>query len=129
MIALLALALLALGYTIVEMSTQEAGDPVVHVDGIEDALPQASGRTRPTVLRLDPRSEPIMALSIAGDVPLPDLKELTDQVLRRRLEQIDGVAQAAVTGGLDREIVETDISVGDRPPLREVLARTRPVAR
>ena len=30
-------------------------------------------------------------------------------------------------GGLDREIVETDISVGDRPPLREVLAR-RPVA-
>lgn len=36
-ILLLALALFALGYTIVEMSTQEAGDPVVHVAGIEDA--------------------------------------------------------------------------------------------
>lgn len=36
-IALLALALLALGYVIVEMSTQEAGDPVVHVAGIEEA--------------------------------------------------------------------------------------------
>jgi protein-disulfide isomerase len=36
-IALLALALLALGYTIVEMSTQEAGDPVVHLAGIEEA--------------------------------------------------------------------------------------------
>lgn len=36
-IALLALALLALGYTIVEASTQEAGDPVVHLVGIEDA--------------------------------------------------------------------------------------------
>jgi len=36
-IALLALALLALGYTIVEMSTQEPGDPVVRLDGIEDA--------------------------------------------------------------------------------------------
>jgi len=36
-IALLTIALLALGYTIVEMSTQEAGDPVVHVAGIEDA--------------------------------------------------------------------------------------------
>lgn len=35
--ALLALALAALGYTIVEMSTQEAGDPVVRLDGITDA--------------------------------------------------------------------------------------------
>ena len=29
--------LFALGYTIVEISTQEPGDPVVHLDGIEDA--------------------------------------------------------------------------------------------
>ncbi|HEY6731168.1 MAG TPA: thioredoxin domain-containing protein [Solirubrobacterales bacterium] len=36
-LALLAIALAALGYAIVEMSTQEPGDPVVHVDGITDA--------------------------------------------------------------------------------------------
>jgi protein-disulfide isomerase len=36
-ILLLALGLTALGYTIVEMSTQEPGDPVVHLEGIEDA--------------------------------------------------------------------------------------------
>jgi len=36
-VALLALGLLALGYTIVEMSTQEPGDPVVHLVGVEDA--------------------------------------------------------------------------------------------
>lgn len=36
-IVLLALGLLALAYTIVEMSTQEPGDPVVHVAGIEEA--------------------------------------------------------------------------------------------
>jgi protein-disulfide isomerase len=36
-VALLALGLVALGYAIVEMSTQEAGDPVVHVAGISDA--------------------------------------------------------------------------------------------
>jgi protein-disulfide isomerase len=35
--ALLALALLAIGYAIVEVSTQEPGDPVVHLDGISDA--------------------------------------------------------------------------------------------
>lgn len=36
-IALLALALIVLGYTIVSISTQEEGDPVVHLDGITDA--------------------------------------------------------------------------------------------
>ena len=36
-LALLALALAALGYSIVEVSTQEPGDPVVHLDGITDA--------------------------------------------------------------------------------------------
>jgi protein-disulfide isomerase len=36
-LALLALALAAIGYAIVEISTQEAGDPVVHLDGITDA--------------------------------------------------------------------------------------------
>jgi len=35
-IALLALSLLAVGYAIVEISTQEPGDPVVHLDGISD---------------------------------------------------------------------------------------------
>jgi protein-disulfide isomerase len=36
-LALLALALAALVYMVVEMSTREPGDPVVHVDGVSDA--------------------------------------------------------------------------------------------
>ena len=32
-------------------------------------------------------------------------------------------------GGLDREVVETDVAVDERPPLREVLASSRPVVR
>jgi hydrophobic/amphiphilic exporter-1 (mainly G- bacteria), HAE1 family len=77
------------------------------LDGLAGRLPELA--SRPTVLRLDPKSEPVMALSVAGDAPLPDLKELSEQVFRRRLEQIDGVARAAVTGGLEREIqVELD---------------------
>ena len=36
-VALLALGLSALGYSIVQMSTQAPGDPVVHVEGISDA--------------------------------------------------------------------------------------------
>ena len=42
-IAGLALCLFALGYAVVEMSTQEPGDPVVHVAGIEEAQRTFSG--------------------------------------------------------------------------------------
>jgi hydrophobic/amphiphilic exporter-1 (mainly G- bacteria), HAE1 family len=65
--------------------------------------------SRPAVLRTDPQSEPVMALSVSGDAGLRELKELAESVVKRRLEQLDGVAQAAVTGGEEREIrVEVD---------------------
>ncbi|MDZ7377691.1 MAG: efflux RND transporter permease subunit, partial [candidate division KSB1 bacterium] len=63
---------------------------------------------RPNILRIDPRSQPIMAISLSGS-NLVHLKELAHNVFKRRLEQIDGVAMATVTGGFDREIqVEVD---------------------
>lgn len=77
------------------------------VDELLDALPETADR--PIVLRTDPRSEPILALSVSGPGNLWALKELAESVFRRRLEQLDGVAQAATTGGLEREIqVEID---------------------
>jgi HAE1 family hydrophobic/amphiphilic exporter-1 len=77
------------------------------LDNIRDNLPERA--TRPVVLRTDPRSEPILALSVAGGRDLPGLKELSELVFKRRLEQIDGVALAQVTGGVEREIhVEVD---------------------
>lgn len=77
------------------------------LDNIRDNLPELA--SRPVVLRTDPRSEPILALSVAGGRDLPGLKELSELVFKRRLEQIDGVALAQVTGGVEREIhVEVD---------------------
>jgi len=73
------------------------------VDRAADGLPTGIAE-RPTVLRQDPRSEPIMSLSASANYDLWALEELAEDVFRRRLEQIDGVAQAAVTGGLNREI-------------------------
>ncbi len=77
------------------------------LDNLRDVLPEQA--SRPVVLRTDPTSDPIMALSVAGSRDLWALKELAESVFKRRLEQIDGVAQAAVTGGLEREVhVEVD---------------------
>ena len=72
------------------------------LDNLRDVLPELS--SRPVVLRTDPNSEPIMALSVAGEGDMAALKDLAEMVFKRRLEQIDGVAEAALAGGLEREI-------------------------
>jgi len=77
------------------------------LDNIREGLPETA--SRPRILRVDPESEPIMAISVAGGEDLWTTKEVAETVFRRRLEQLDGVAEASVTGGLDREIqVEVD---------------------
>jgi len=72
------------------------------LDNLRDDLPELS--SRPVVLRTDPNSEPIMAVSVAGEGDLASLKDLADLVFKRRFEQVDGVAEAALAGGLEREI-------------------------
>ncbi|MBT8397706.1 MAG: efflux RND transporter permease subunit [Gemmatimonadetes bacterium] len=77
------------------------------LDNIRESLPETA--SRPRILRVDPESEPILAIAVAGGADLWATKEAAESVFRRRLEQLDGVAEAAVTGGLDREIqVEVD---------------------
>ena len=79
------------------------------LDGLRGALPERA--SRPAVLRTDPRSEPVLALALTGELDAAALTGFADAVLKRRLEQIDGVALAAVTGGTEREIhVEVDVA-------------------
>ena len=72
------------------------------LDILRDQLPETA--ERPQILRVDPDSDPIMVLAMAGGADLWVTKELAETVYRRRFEQLDGVAQAQVAGGLDREI-------------------------
>ena len=72
------------------------------LDILRDGLPETA--ERPQILRVDPDSEPIMVLAMTGGSDLWQTKEMAETVFRRRLEQLDGVAQAQVVGGLDREI-------------------------
>ena len=77
------------------------------LDNIREFLPETADR--PTILRVDPQAEPILTISLTGGGNLLANKEIAENVFRRRLEQLDGVAQASVTGGLDREIqIEVD---------------------
>jgi HAE1 family hydrophobic/amphiphilic exporter-1 len=64
---------------------------------------------RPVVLRSDPSTMPILTLAMSGK-DLMRLKELGEHVIKRRLEQVEGVAMVQVVGGLDKEIhIEVDL--------------------
>jgi len=64
---------------------------------------------RPLILRWDPGARPIAILVLEGTHRLAAMTEFAREVAKPALEQIRGVSQAEVIGGLDREIlVEPD---------------------
>ncbi len=78
------------------------------LDNLVGSLPESA--ERPVILTSDPTNDPIISLAITG-ADLAELRDLSDAVFKRRLEQLDGVAMAAITGGPIREIqVEVDAS-------------------
>jgi len=70
------------------------------LDNLGD-LPETA--ERPVILSSDPTSEPVLSLAVSG-APLAELRDLSQAVFKRRLEQLDGVALASVTGGPRREM-------------------------
>jgi hydrophobic/amphiphilic exporter-1 (mainly G- bacteria), HAE1 family len=72
------------------------------LDSVRDLLPEAA--EKPTIIRFDPQSRPIMVLAISGESSLLELKEFAEELVRPRLEQIEGIGSAEITGGVEREI-------------------------
>ncbi|MEG1980825.1 MAG: efflux RND transporter permease subunit, partial [Victivallaceae bacterium] len=58
----------------------------------------------PTLRRFDSAAMPIMRLGVSTDMDLLTAKQVVEDQVQYRLERIDGVASASVTGGLTREI-------------------------
>ena len=64
---------------------------------------------RPLILRWDPSARPVSIMVLHGDKPLRQITEFATEVVKPALEQIQGISQAEVVGGLDREIrIEPD---------------------
>jgi HAE1 family hydrophobic/amphiphilic exporter-1 len=77
------------------------------LDNAKDRFPEDA--ESPIIIPLDPQSRPIMTLALSGDRTLLELKELSEELIKPRLEQIEGVGSAEITGGVEREIqVEAD---------------------
>jgi HAE1 family hydrophobic/amphiphilic exporter-1 len=77
------------------------------LDAARESLPE--GVEPPRIILLDPQSKPIMTLAVTGDRSLLELKEFAEELVKPRLEQIEGIGSAELTGGVEREIqVEVD---------------------
>lgn len=64
---------------------------------------------RPNILRWDPSAKPIVGLAITGETSILLLKEAVRDVIKPRLEQLEGVAFAQISGDVERVIdVEID---------------------
>jgi HAE1 family hydrophobic/amphiphilic exporter-1 len=77
------------------------------LDNARSQLPETA--ERPTLLTSDPGQRPIAVLGVTGTGDQRAVARLAEQVLARRLEQLDGIASVAVTGVPEDEIrVELD---------------------
>lgn len=71
------------------------------VDLVKDVLPDGAGK--PLVFKMDPNMLPVMQILVSGENPR-EVKQVTDDIIKPRLERVAGVAAVRVEGGVQREI-------------------------
>ena len=72
------------------------------LDLIRDFIPDDA--TQPVLFKFDPSMTPIMILSVEGRRDPASLRYIAETTVKTNLEQIDGVASVAVSGGVERQI-------------------------
>ena len=85
--------------TDVKYAEQQVRD---RVSSLRNKLPTDS--KEPVIRRIDPADQPILILSVTGDLPEGKLFDVADDVVRPKLEQIGNVGLVEVVGGRKREI-------------------------
>ena len=102
----------------IESAAQDVRDQVATVlrNLPDDAEP-------PLVSKFDNESSPVLTVGLSGDLPIRELTELADKVVKLRLERASGVGQVQLVGGLERAIdvwVDADRLAAYRLPITAV---------
>jgi hydrophobic/amphiphilic exporter-1 (mainly G- bacteria), HAE1 family len=82
-----------------DVGAQEVRDKI---NLILSQLPETS--KTPIVQKMDPDATPVMQVVISAPRPLREVTEIADKQIKPRLENIPGVGQIQIAGGLKREI-------------------------
>jgi len=72
------------------------------VDQVRGMLPDSA--KSPLILKIDPNSQPIIIVALDGEKDLSELKDFADDVIKSRIERVDGVASLGVMGGKERVV-------------------------
>jgi len=84
-------------------SQQKAQDVRDKLDPVKALLPDGAGD--PRVLRFDPSALPILSLAVSSTTLSDrDLTALTEDIIVKRISNIDGVGSASVVGGVPRQL-------------------------
>ena len=90
-----------------------------------NAIPDLpSGIDPPTVSKIDPGAFPVMTLALSANLPVRDLSEYADKVLKPQLESTPGVGQVTLIGDQPRQInvwVDPDLLASYGLPVTSVL--------
>ncbi len=90
--------------TDLESATNDIRDKISRVTR---NLPDDAGT--PSIMKMDSNSMPIMRIAVRGNRSNDDLKLIAEDQIVDLLEQVDGVAEASVSGGREK-ILRVDIS-------------------
>ncbi|MEO8099826.1 MAG: efflux RND transporter permease subunit [Acidobacteriota bacterium] len=82
-----------------DVAAQEIRDKVSRV--IPD-LPETA--ETPVIQKFDPDAQPIMQIAVSAARPLRDVTDIADRQIKQRLENVKGVGEIRIVGGLRREI-------------------------
>ncbi|MEJ2662931.1 MAG: efflux RND transporter permease subunit [Spirochaetia bacterium] len=80
-------------------ATNEVRD---RLEFVKDILPEEA--TTPQIFKFDISMIPILRLKVSGNRSPEDLREIAENFIQPRLEQIDGVAIASVSGGKQKAV-------------------------
>ncbi len=86
--------------TNLDVATNEIRDKIDLVKGM---LPDGAGT--PLIIRADPNMLPIMTYALSGNRTPEELRQYAEDVIQPRLEQVDGVASASISGGREKAII------------------------
>lgn len=73
------------------------------LDRVKASLP--NNVERPNILNFDPSEQAIISYAVKGSNDLYELSQIGKYLIKRRFEQIDGVAKAEISGEVEREII------------------------
>lgn len=105
---------------------QAALDVQKKIDMIKGALPEEA--SDPVVLKQDLNDMPVLIMALQSNRPLYETKQIAEDMLKDRLQRIEGVSDVSVVGGQKREIavdVDKNKLAGYGLSINQVINRLR----